>query len=72
VREREVVDERPETTTRRGLFGRRRTVETDDTAYDGDSDAPLTADRAPEVPADDREPVATATTTRSTRTTDET
>jgi hypothetical protein len=72
VRDREVVEERPATTTRRGLFGRRRTVETDDTAYDRDSDAPLTADRAPEVPADDREPVATATTTRSTRTTDDT
>jgi hypothetical protein len=72
VRDREVVEERPTTTTRRGLFGRRRTVATDDApAYDRDSDAPLTADRETDVPADDREPVATATTTRSTRTTDD-
>jgi hypothetical protein len=73
VRDREVVEEeeQPTTTTRRGLFGRRRTVATDDGRYDGDSDAPLTADREADVPADDREPVATATTTRSTRTTDE-
>jgi hypothetical protein len=70
VRDRELVEERP--ATRRGLFGRRRTVATDDApAYDRDSDAPLTADRETDVPADDREPVATATTTRSTRTTDD-
>ncbi len=90
VRDREVVEEPAATTTRRGPFGRRRTVETDDTTYDRDADAPLTADREREmpattdrerdvpatdretgVPADDREPVATTTTTRSNRTTDD-
>jgi hypothetical protein len=72
VRDREIVEEEPATTTRRGWFGRRRTVETDDTAtYDHDTDAPLTADRETDVPVDDREPVVTTTTTRSTRTTDD-
>jgi hypothetical protein len=76
VRDREVVEEQPAPTTRRGVFGRRRTVETDDATYDrtydGDADAPLSADRETDVPVDDREPVATTTTTRSTRTTDDT
>ena len=75
ARDRELVEERgaPATTTRRrGPFGRRRTVETDDDAgYGRDADAPLTADRRTDVPADDREPVASTTTTRSTRTTDD-
>src|SRR5947208_10885936 len=51
---------------RRGILGRRRT----DAGYatDGrDADAPLTADREADMPARDREPVATTTTTRSTR-----
>lgn len=75
VRDRGVVEERqtPTTTRRRGLFGRRRTVATNDgTTYDRDADAPLTADRRGDVPADDREPVATTTTTRSTETSDRT
>jgi hypothetical protein len=76
VRDRDVVDDRPATTERRGLFGRRRTVATNDGTsdgrYDRDSDAPLTADRRADAPPDDREPVASATTTRSTRTTDDT
>jgi hypothetical protein len=57
---------------RRGLFGRRRRT---DAGYapvtDRDADAPLTADRDPEVVTPDREPVATATTTRSTRPSDD-
>jgi hypothetical protein len=57
---------------RRGLFGRRRAPATyDGNGYDGDADAPLTADRGANVPSRDGEPVATTTTTRSTRTTDE-
>jgi hypothetical protein len=72
VRDREVVEEPPATTTRRGLFGRRQTVPTDDARYDRDADAPLTAeDQETDVPVADREPVATTTTTRSTRTTDD-
>jgi hypothetical protein len=71
VRDREVVEERP-TTTRRGFLGRRRTAPVDAGTYGRDADAPLTADRETEVPADGREPVATATTTRSARTTDDT
>jgi hypothetical protein len=71
VRDREVVEEPPATTTRRGLFGRRQTAPTDDATYDRDADAPLTAeDHETDVPVADREPVAT-TTTRSTRTTDD-
>ena len=69
VRDREVVEERPGTTTRRGLFGRRRAAATDTTS-DRDADAPLTADRGTNgVPPAEREPVAT--TTRSSRTTDD-
>jgi hypothetical protein len=75
VRDRERVEERgvPATTTRRrGLFGRRRTAAAaDDGGYGRDTDAPLTADRRTDVPADDREPVGSTTTTRSTRTTDD-
>jgi hypothetical protein len=57
---------------RRGIFGRGRRT---DAGYapvrDRDADAPLTADRDREVVPSDREPVATATTTRSTRATDD-
>jgi hypothetical protein len=53
--------------TRRGMFGRRRTT-SDDTAYDRDGDAQRGADGQPS----DREPVASETTTRSTRTSDDT
>jgi hypothetical protein len=74
VRDRVVEDRRaaaaPPPRRRSLFFGRRRTTD-DDTRYDGDADAPLTADRERDVPARDREPVATTTTTRSTRTTDE-
>jgi hypothetical protein len=60
---------------RRGIFGRRRRTDADDAqpppAGDRDSDAPLTADRDREVVTRDREPVATTTTTRSTRTSDD-
>jgi hypothetical protein len=52
---------------RRGFFGRRRTTDADYAPVSGDADAPLTADREADVPARDREPVATTTTTRSTR-----
>ena len=56
---------------RRGLFGRRRRTDVEyDTVRDRDADAPLTAEREADVPARDREPVATGTTTRSTRATD--
>jgi hypothetical protein len=74
VRDREVVEEeRPVETTRRGWFGRRRTVAADDApTYERDADAPLTADDETDVPVTEREPVATTTTTRSTRTTDDT
>jgi hypothetical protein len=74
VRDRVVEDRRaaaaPPPRRRSLFFGRRGTTD-DDTRYDGDADAPLTADRETDVPARDREPVATTTTTRSTRTTDE-
>ena len=69
VRRDRVVDDRRAATAppprRRGLFFGRRTAQ-DDRTYDRDADAPLTADRAADVPARDREPVATTTTTRST------
>jgi hypothetical protein len=57
---------------RRSLFSRRRRTPDYDTTYDRDSDAPLTADRETDVPPREREPVATTTTTRSTRTDDDT
>jgi hypothetical protein len=75
VRDRDVVAERDDVAApprRRGFFGfgrRRDTVS--DTRYDRDADAPLTADREEEVVTRDREPVATTTTTRSTRPPDE-
>jgi hypothetical protein len=57
---------------RRGIFGRTRRTDADSVpARDGDADAPLTADRDEEVVSRDREPVATATTTRSTRASDD-
>jgi hypothetical protein len=57
---------------RRGIFGRTRRTEPDYApARDRDADAPLTADRDEEVVSRDREPVATATTTRSTRPSDD-
>jgi hypothetical protein len=57
--------------TRRGLFGRRRTT-SDDTAYDRDADAPPSADGRSDGQPSDREPVASQTTTRSPRTSDDT
>jgi hypothetical protein len=75
VRDRDVVTEPGATTApprRRGLFGRTRRSDADYTpATDGDADAPLTADRDREVVTRDREPVATTTTTRSTRVSDD-
>jgi hypothetical protein len=72
VRDREVVErDAAPPPRRRGFFGRRRGAPSD-TRYDRDADAPLTADRETDVPPRDREPVATTTTTRSTRTTDDT
>jgi hypothetical protein len=72
VRDREVVErDTAPPPRRRGLFGRRRAVPSD-TRYDRDTEAPLTADREEDVPPRDREPVATTTTTRSSRTTDDT
>jgi hypothetical protein len=69
VRERPDVTERGAAAPpprRRALFGRgRRTAPEYETVPDRDTDAPLTADREAEVPPRDREPVATATTTRS-------
>jgi hypothetical protein len=56
---------------RRGVFGRGRTDAGYPPATDRDADAPLTADRDPEVATPDREPVATTTTTRSTRASDD-
>jgi hypothetical protein len=74
VRDRTAVAPRGATarpTRRRGFFGRGRRTDTDyDTVRDRDADAPLTADREADVPARDREPVASTTTTRSTRSTD--
>jgi hypothetical protein len=77
LRDRDVVDEDvapgPPRRRRFGLFGRRRDATYDaPPRYDRDADAPLTADRETDVPDRDREPVATTTTTRSTRTTDDT
>jgi hypothetical protein len=58
---------------RRGIFGlgRRRRTDADRPPVSRDADAPLTADRDREVVDRDREPVATTTTTRSTRTSDD-
>jgi hypothetical protein len=57
---------------RRGIFGRTRRTEPESApARDRDADAPLTADRDEEVVSGDREPVATATRTRSTRPSDD-
>ena len=52
---------------RRGILGRRRRTDADYAPVGRDADAPLTADREGDVPSRDREPVATTTTTRSTR-----
>jgi hypothetical protein len=56
---------------RRGILGRRRRTDADYTPAGRDADAPLTADRDREVVTRDREPVATSTTTRSTRASDD-
>jgi hypothetical protein len=57
---------------RRSIFGRTRRTGTDYAPpRDRDADAPLTADPDEEVVTRDREPVATATRTRSTRVSDD-
>jgi hypothetical protein len=66
------ADEAEAPPTRRGLFGRRRRTDAGYApASERDADAPLSADRDREVVTRDREPVATATTTRSTRASDD-
>jgi hypothetical protein len=75
VRDRDVVAD-PDAVTapprRRGIFGRTRRTDADYAPVpDRDADAPITADRDPAVVTRDREPVATTTTTRSTRVSDD-